>query len=62
MPIFVVGADSACVTEADTRVENEPSKSPAENLLKPTKKTFIEALIEFPFVGVDSDFERIQDN
>lgn len=61
MPIFVVGANSACVAEANTRAENERLKKPAENQPKPTKKTFVEALIEFPFAGLDSDFERIQD-
>lgn len=30
-------------------------------LLKPKKKTFIEALKSIPNVGLDSDFERIQD-
>ncbi len=62
MPIFVVGADSACVAEANARAKNVRLKSPAENQPKLTKKTFVEALMEFPFVGLDADFERIQDN
>lgn len=31
-------------------------------LLKPRKKTLAEILIQIPSVGIDSDFERQQDN
>ncbi|PCK04549.1 MAG: DNA-binding protein [Alteromonadaceae bacterium] len=30
-------------------------------LLRPKKKSFVEALKSIPFVGIDSDFERQQD-
>lgn len=31
-------------------------------LLSPVRRTFAEALMEIPDVGLDSDFARIQDN
>lgn len=34
----------------------------AQALLAPVRRTFAEALMEIPDVGIDSDFARIQEN
>lgn len=33
----------------------------AEALLQPKRKSFIEALLSIPGVGLDSDFQRVED-
>lgn len=69
MPTLTVVVDDALVAALKTRadmdgnsIENEHLKILTEALLKPTKKSFAEVLIEIPSVGLDSDFERAQDS
>lgn len=62
MPSFVSDAITVRVVEEDTSVEKRGVKNAEENLQEPNKKAFAEALMELPFVGLDSDFERIRDN
>jgi len=42
--------------------EAEHRKILAQALLKPRKRSFIEAIAAIPNVGKDSDFRRVQDN
>ena len=43
-------------------VEAEHRRILEQALLQPVKKTFAEAIALIPEVGIDSDFERVQDD
>ena len=45
-----------------TSAEAEHRKILAQALLKPRKRSFVEAIAAMPNVGKDSDFKRVQDN
>lgn len=42
--------------------EAEHRKILAQALVKPRKRSFVEAIAAMPNVGKDSDFKRVQDN
>ena len=44
-----------------TSAEAEHRKILTQALLKPRKRSFAEAIATMPNVGMDSDFERVQD-
>ena len=45
-----------------TSAEAEHRTIPAQALLKPRKRSFVEAIAAMPNVGKDSDFKRVQDS
>lgn len=45
-----------------TSAEAEHRKILAQALVKPRKRSFVEAIAAMPNVGKDSDFKRVQDN
>ena len=57
----VVSALKARAGKAGVSAEAEHRRILEEALLKPRKKSFAEALASIPDVGIDADFERIED-
>ncbi len=67
--LIVRNIDNEIVRALKARADNKGISAEAEHrkilesvLIKPKKKSFVEVLLSVPDVGVDADFERLQDD
>jgi plasmid stability protein len=57
----IANALKAQASQHGISAEAEHRRILEQALLRPKKKTFLEVLKQMPDVGVDADFERVQD-